>query len=69
MLAAAAATERVLLTADQSDFGDPPVDEHAGIVIVADVTRTGGEIQRAVARLERAYPDLTGSVAYCSDWL
>jgi|GEM_PF-2031606 len=61
--------DRALLTADQSDFSDPPTDEHAGIVIVADVTRTGGEIRRAVRRIERSVPDLSRQVAYVSDWL
>jgi len=60
---------RVLLTADQSDFSDPPADDHPGIVIVADVNRTGGEIRRAVHRIERSIPDLSGLVAYASDWL
>lgn len=51
---------RVLLTADQSDFADPPNDEHAGIVIVADVTRTGGEVRRGVRRIERSIPPSVG---------
>lgn len=69
VLAVARQTNRILLTADQSDFTDPPSDEHAGIIIVADVTRTGGELRRAVRRIERSYPDLSGSVAYAGDWI
>lgn len=69
VLAVATRTNRTLLTADQSDFTNPPVDEHAGIIIVADVTRTGGQIRRAVRRIERSYPDLSGNVAYVSDWI
>lgn len=69
VLGFAARSERVLLTADQSDFDRPPFDDHAGVVIVADVTRSGGEIRRAVRRIERSYPDLSGKVAYVSDWL
>ena len=42
VLAAATALNRVLLTADRSDFADPPRDDHAGIIIVASITRSGG---------------------------
>jgi hypothetical protein len=69
VLAAAAEADRVLLTADRSDFPDPPRDDHAGIVIVADPSRSGGAVRRAVRRIERAYPELDGSVAYVGDWL
>lgn len=69
VLAVAIRSDRVLLTADQSDFGDPPRDDHSGIIIVADITRTGGHVRRAVRRIERSYPDLSGNVAYVSDWL
>jgi len=68
VLAVAARLDRVLLTADQSDFADPPKDDHAGIVIVADVTRTGGEVRRSVRRIENTVPDLSNQVAYVSDW-
>lgn len=61
--------DRVLLTADQSDFSEPSTDDHAGIVIIADVTRTGGEVRRAMRRLDRTVPDLSGFVVYVSDWL
>jgi predicted nuclease of predicted toxin-antitoxin system len=44
VLAAAIREDRVLLTADQSDFSNPPADEHPGIIIIADVIRTGGEL-------------------------
>ncbi|MFB6123976.1 MAG: DUF5615 family PIN-like protein [Haloferacaceae archaeon] len=44
VLAVATRKDRVLLTADQSDFSNPPADEHPGIIIIADVTRTGGEV-------------------------
>jgi len=69
VLANATRDGRVLLTADQSDFSDPPADDHPGILIIADVTRTGGEVRRAVRRIERSVPDLSGHVAYVSDWL
>lgn len=69
VLAVATRENRVLLTADQSDFNDPPADEHPGIIIIADVTRTGGEVRRAVRRIERSVPDISDHVAYVSDWL
>jgi predicted nuclease of predicted toxin-antitoxin system len=69
VLTAAARRDRVLLTADQSDFSDPPTDAHPGIIIVADVTRTGGEVRRAVRRIERSVSSLSGHIAYVSDWL
>ena len=69
VLDAATALDRVLVTADQSDFADPPRDDHAGIIIVASVTRSGGEVRRAVRRLDRTEYDLTGEVAYLGDWL
>lgn len=69
VLAVATEQDRVLLTADQTDFTDPPVDDHAGIVIVADVTRTGGEIRRAVRRLDGTVAELSGQVTYVSDWI
>lgn len=69
VLAAAADDDRVLLTADQSDFADPPFDDHAGIVIVTDGSRSGGEVRRAVRRIDGEYPALDGAVAYLGDWL
>jgi predicted nuclease of predicted toxin-antitoxin system len=39
VLAGATQRNRVLLTADQSDFSDPPTSDHPGIIIIADVTR------------------------------
>lgn len=69
VLDAAIEREQVLLTADQSDFSEPSRDDHHGIVIIADVTRSGGDVRRAVRRLERSLPELSGSVAYVSDWL
>jgi predicted nuclease of predicted toxin-antitoxin system len=69
VLAVATRKDRVLLTADQSDFSNPPAGEHPGIIIIADVTRTGGEVRRAVRRIERSVPDLSDHVAYVSDWL
>jgi predicted nuclease of predicted toxin-antitoxin system len=69
VLAEAIQEGRVLLTADQSDFSNPPADEHPGIIIIADVTRTGGEVRRAVRRIERLAPNLSNHVAYVSDWL
>lgn len=69
VLAVATRKDRVLLTADQSDFSNPPADEHPGIIIIADVTRTGDEVRRAVRRIERSVSDLSDHVAYVSDWL
>ncbi len=69
VLAVAIRKDRVLLTADQSDFNEPPADEHPGIIIIADVTRTGGEVRRAVRRIEGSVSDLSDHVAYVSDWL
>lgn len=60
---------RVLLTADQADFGDPWTDDHAGVIVVTDLTRSGGELRRVVRRIDESVPDLTGLVAYASDWL
>jgi predicted nuclease of predicted toxin-antitoxin system len=69
VLSVAIRQNRVLLTADQSDFSNPPADEHPGIIIIADVTRTGGEVRRAGRRIERSVSDLSDHVAYVSDWL
>lgn len=69
VLETAAERERVLLTADTSDFGDPPLDGHAGIVLVSSVHRSGDEIRRAVRSIERAVPDTTDSIFYVSSWL
>lgn len=69
MLAATGRLSRVLVTADQSDFGEPSTDDHAGIVIIADVTRSGGEIRRAIRRLACAVANVSGHVTYVSDWL
>jgi predicted nuclease of predicted toxin-antitoxin system len=69
VLAVAARLDRVLLTADQSDFAAPPIDDHAGIVTVADVTRTGGEVRRSVRRIDNTVPGLSNQVAYVSDWI
>jgi hypothetical protein len=33
------------------------------------MTQTGGEIRRAVRRIERSVSDLSDYVAYVSDWL
>lgn len=68
VLSIADRSDRVLLTADQSDFTDPPFRDHAGIIIVADGTRSGGDVRRAVRRIEQSYPALAGLVAYVSDW-
>ena len=69
VLEAATVLNRVLLTADRSDFADPPCDDHAGIIIVASVTRSGGEIRRGLRRLEDTSYDLAGTVTYLGDWL
>lgn len=69
VLKTATEDNRVLLTADQSDFTDPPIDDHFGIIIIADVTRTGGQIRGAVHRIERSVSDFSGHIAYVSDWL
>ena len=69
VLAGATQQNRVLLTADQSDFSDPSTDDHPGIIIIADVTRTGGQVRRAVRRIEQSVSDLSGHIAYVGDWL
>lgn len=69
VLAEATRQDRVLLTADQTDFSYPPTADHRGILIIADVTRSGGEVRRAVHRIERSVPDLAGLVAYLGEWL
>jgi predicted nuclease of predicted toxin-antitoxin system len=69
VLAAAVRADRVLLAADQSDFSDPSTDDHPGVVVIADATRSGGELRRAVRRLDETVHDLSNHVAYVSDWL
>jgi len=69
VLAVTTQLNRVLLTADQSDFADPPIDDYAGVIIVANLTRTGGEVRRSIRRIETSVPDLSNQVAYVSDWL
>lgn len=69
VLAIARTRNLVLLTADQTDFGDPWTDEHAGVIVVTDLTRSGGELRRAVRWIDEAVPDLSGLVAFDSDWL
>lgn len=61
--------DRVLLTEDTSDFGDPPVEEHAGVVLVTDGTVSGSEVRRGIRRIERQYPDPSGAVAHLNDWI
>lgn len=58
-----------MLTGDQADFSDPSTDDHPGIVIVTDPTRSGDGVRRGVRRIERRYPDLTGGIVYLSDWI
>ncbi len=69
VIATATQQSRVLLTADQSDFSVPPTDDHSGIIIITDVTRSGGQVRRAVRRIDGSVPDLSGHIAYLSDWL
>lgn len=69
VLAVPTRLDRVLVTADQSDFADPPITDHPGIIIVADVTRTGGGVRRSVSRIENTVPALSNQVAYVSDWI
>ena len=40
-----------------------------GVIVIADVTRTGGQVRRAVRRIEQSVSDLSDHVAYVSDWL
>ena len=68
VLAHAVQRNRVLLTADQSDFSEPPFEEHPGIII-ATIDRTGSEVRRAIRRIERSNLDLSGQIAYVGDWL
>lgn len=69
ILATAVEQNRVVLTADQADFGDPPLDDHSGIVIIASGGRTGGELRQSIRLMDRYVSDFSGHVAYVSDWL
>jgi hypothetical protein len=69
VLSVATRTDRVLVTAEQADFSDPPVADHGGIVIIADGTSSGGALRTAIRRIERSCPDPTGMVAYAGEWL
>lgn len=69
VLATATRRDRVLLTEDTSDFDDPPIEAHAGIVLVTDGTLSGREVRRGIRCIERHYPDLDGRVAYLTEWL
>jgi hypothetical protein len=68
VIAVATRANRVLLTSDRSDFADPPISDHAGVIVVGS-TRSGGEVRRAVRRIEGAVPDLATHVLSVSDWL
>lgn len=68
VLAVAIQQNRILLTADQSDFSNPPSNDHSGVIIISDNTQTEAHIRRAIRRIERSYPNLSGNVAYVSDW-
>lgn len=68
VLERATQADRVLLTEDTTDFGDPPVEEHAGIVLLTDGTVSGSDVRRGIRRLERQYPDFHGAVAHLSEW-
>ena len=57
LLSVATAEGRVLLTADQSDCSTPPLAEHAGVLVINDGSVTGGDVRRAVRRLDRLLPD------------
>lgn len=61
--------DRVLLTEDNSDFGDPQIEEHTGIVLLTDGTVSGSGVRRGIRRIERQYPDLSGTVAHLNDWI
>lgn len=69
ILTEATKAERVLLTADQADFSDPPASDHTGILIITDGALSGGGLRRAVRRIERSHSNLDGRVTYVSDWL
>lgn len=72
LLSAAADRGWVLLTRD-SDFTDPPIDDHAGVLVVTETDVRGGlsgdDLETAVSQILRQYPDLSGEVAYVTDWL
>jgi len=68
VIAVATSEDRILLTSDRSDFADPPIDDHAGVIVVGSA-RSGGEVRRAVRRIEDAVPDLATHVLFVSDWL
>ncbi|MEZ3116659.1 DUF5615 family PIN-like protein [Halobaculum sp. MBLA0147] len=65
----AAGHDLVVVTGDRSDYTDPACTDHAGIVVVGtDRDPSGEEVREAFERIREAYPDLSGRVAYVSDW-
>lgn len=69
VLEVATATDRVLLTADRSDFADPPFEDHSGIIVITDRTASGGAVGRGLSRIEETLPQLDGTVLFLGDWL
>lgn len=68
VLSYAVTHDALLLTADRSDFTDPPRTDHSGIVVVSDRQNpSGADVVVAVERVREAYP-AGGFVAYVSDW-
>jgi hypothetical protein len=63
VVAVAARLDRVLPTAESSDFTDPPIDDHAGVLIVVDGTRTGGGLRCARRPIEEAVRDRSPRIA------
>lgn len=59
----------VRLTADQADFSDPPTVSHPGIIIVTDERLTGGDVVRAVERIDRDLSSVTGERLSVTDWI
>jgi len=65
VLATAGEQNRALLTYNRKDFSD--VTGHEGVLIATEEMAPRG-LRRAVGRIERAYPGLTDTVEYLSDW-
>lgn len=59
----------ITLTADRSDFTDPQVGGHSGIIIFDSEEHSGSDAVEAVSDILEQYPDLSGHEAFVKDWL
>jgi hypothetical protein len=61
--------ELITLTADVSDFTDPPVGDHSGVIIFdSERDPSGSDVVEAVGNIIEQYPDLSGYEAFVKDW-